>query len=201
MTTTILTSQLITTLATQLDDNTEVIKMKIENVLNTINKRTYTVNARILGDNLFVFASNECLNWFLKVPLKATGWFDVETDWPSLGNVAPTDFTLTMDTVQALVDTPVGERFPEKKYRLQKKYRLRWIDDGNKAKNYLSVSRAGDWLLTTVKREATVFTESDLKQLKKDNPRLTFAINAMKEEVKDNEQRKTIKYNIKNMVK
>ncbi len=199
MITMILISQLITTLATQSDDNMEVMKMKIENVLNTINKRTYTVNARILGDNLFVFASNECLNWFLKVPLKATGWFDVETDWPSLGNVAPTDFTLTMDTVQAFVDTPVGERFPGKKYRLQKKYRLRWFDDDDGSTNYLHVNPDGEWNLVMKKSVATVFTESDLKQLKKENPRLTFAISAMKEEAKDSKQCKTIKYNIKNM--
>ncbi len=176
--------------------------MNIEKVLNVINKRTYTVNARVLGDNLFAFASNECLNWFLKVPLKTTSWFDVETDWRSLGNVAPTDFTLTMDTVQDFLDTPIEDRFPKKKYHLQKQYRLRWFDDGNKElKNYLTKIFNGNWVLVEKEYKTNIFTESELEQLKKRCPRLAPAIDAMKEEVRDNEYCKTIHYNIKNMVK
>ncbi len=174
--------------------------MKIEEVLHIINDGTCTINARVMGDNLFIFEGHECLNWFLKVPLKATTWLDVETDWPYLGEVYPADFTRALNTAQKFIATPVEDRFPEKKYRLQKKYRLRWINDGDKAKNYFSVNQVGDWLLTTAKRVATVFTESDLKQLKKDNPRLTFAINAMKEEVKGNKRHKTINYNVKDML-
>lgn len=76
--------------------------------------------------------------------------------------------------------TPVKERFPEKKYR------LRWIDDDvgeaflglyGKTEDYPDPH----WILLGASSLDTIFTESELEQLKKDNPRLAPAIDAMKE--------------------
>ena len=88
-----------------------------------------------------------------------------------------------MDVIQRLLDTPVEERFPEKKYR------LRWIDD-KLGKTFLGFNNQWTekfWSTYGVPTSNTIFTESELEQLKKDNPRLAPAIDAMKEEVKDDE--------------
>ena len=73
--------------------------------------------------------------------------------------------------------TPIKERFPEKKYR------LRWIDDGDGGRNYLD--NDDDWWSTEDKSYAKQYTESELEQLKKDNPHLAPAIDAMKEPAED----------------
>ena len=77
--------------------------------------------------------------------------------------------------------TPVKDRFSEKKYRLW------WIDDQGHYKNYLNLNSNGEWVFVDDEIDADIFTESELEQLKKDNSRFAPAIDAMKEEVKDNE--------------
>ena len=73
--------------------------------------------------------------------------------------------------------TPIKERYPDKKYR------LRWIDDGDGGRNYLD--NDDDWWSTEDKSYAKQYTESELEQLKKDNPRLAPAIDVMKEPAED----------------
>lgn len=57
-------------------------------------------------------------NWFLKLNTKAINWDTVLKHWGGLTDVAPEDLARAMDVIQRLLDTPVNERFPEKKYRL-----------------------------------------------------------------------------------
>ena len=83
--------------------------------------------------------------------------------------------------IEEFLHTPVEERFPEKKYR------LRWINDQDHYKNYLNLNSNGAWVFVDDEIDADTFTESGLEQLKKDNPRLAPVIDAMKEEVKDDE--------------
>ena len=111
----------------------------------------------------------------------------IDPDW------VPDDvkgLSLLFNLLRELEETPVKERFPEKKYR------LRWIDsnDGRDdefigPETYLGRSEDNGVLYWTTfqKFGAEIFTESELEQLKKDNPRLAPAIDAMKEEVKDDE--------------
>lgn len=106
-----------------------------------------------------------------------------------------TDVELNLNTVQEIdieglytllkitreyIDTPVKERF------LEKKYRLRWINDGDGGRNYLD--NDDDWWSTEDKSYAKQYTESELEQLKKDNPRLAPAIDAMKEPAEDKDE-------------
>lgn len=77
--------------------------------------------------------------------------------------------------------TPVKDRFSEKKYR------LRWIDDQGHYKNYLNLNSNGEWVFVDDEIDADIFTKSELEQLKKDNSRFAPAIDAMKEEVKDDD--------------
>lgn len=119
-----------------------------------------------------------------------------------------TDVKLNLNTIQVIdikglytlleitkeyVDTPIKERFPEKKYR------LRWIDDSDCSKNYIGLHRPTvnypiiDWYITSttdnkLNNYQELWTESELEKLKKDNPRLAPAIDAMKEPAEDKDE-------------
>ena len=85
--------------------------------------------------------------------------------------------------IEEFLHTSIKERFPEKKYR------LRWIDD-KLGKTFLGFNNQWTekvWSTYGDPTSNTIFTESELEQLKKDNPHLAPAIDAMKKEVKDDE--------------
>ena len=167
--------------------------MKIKEALNFINATT-TVRAKVDGDYLNVFSKDMISdNWFLKLNTKAINWDTVLKHWGGLTDVAPEDLARAMDAIQRLLDTPVEERFPEKKYR------LRWIDDSDCSKNYIGLHRPTvnypiiDWYITSttdnkLNNYHELWTESELEQLKKDNPRLAPAIDAMKEPAEDKDE-------------
>ncbi|MEY8295018.1 hypothetical protein [Limosilactobacillus caviae] len=52
--------------------------MKIKEAVNIINNTTGTTVAKVLADDLFVFGRNDCINWFLSVPIKAMTWCSVK---------------------------------------------------------------------------------------------------------------------------
>ena len=109
--------------------------------------------------------------------------FDFNSDDIVLGDISFRNLAILFGLVQQLRDTPVEERFPEKKYC------LRWIDD-KLGKTFLGFNKQWNekfWYTYGVPTSNTIFTESELEQLKKDNPHLAPAIDAMKEEVKGNE--------------
>ena len=154
--------------------------MKIKEALNFINATT-TVRAKVDGEYLNVFSKDMIShNWFLKLNTKAVNWDMVLKHWGGLTDVAPEDLARAMDVIQRLLDTPVEERFPEKKYR------LRWIDDGDGGRNYLD--NDDDLWSTEDKSYAKQYTESELEQLKTDNPHLAPAIDAMKEPAEDKDE-------------
>ena len=83
--------------------------------------------------------------------------------------------------IEEFLHTSIKERFPEKKYR------LRWIDD-KLGKTFLGFNNQWTekfWSTYGVPTSNTIFTESELEQLKKDNPRFAPAIDAMKEPAED----------------
>lgn len=153
--------------------------MKIKEALKIINA-TDTVSAKADGDDLLMYQRDKIyLAWFLRFPTKANNWSAIAGDWHGLLGVYTQDLARVMDVIQRLLDTPVEERFPEKKYR------LRWINDQGRCKNYLNLNSNGAWVFMDDEIYAEIFTESELEQLKTDNPRLAPAIDAMKEPVED----------------
>lgn len=112
--------------------------------------------------------------------------FNFNSDDIALGDISFRNLAILFGLVQQLRDTPVKERFPEKKYC------LRWIDD-DAGKSFLGLYRKTTghsdpfWFLFGEPNLDAIFTESELNQFKKDNPRLAPAIDAMKEEVKDDD--------------
>lgn len=157
--------------------------MKIKEAIEIINGTTSTVLAE--ESNVFLHMYHRDLNtynnWFLEMPIDATNWDYICSDWDCLPNIEPQDLARVMDVIQRLLDTPVKKRSSEKKYR------LRWIDDRKGKANYVYSDIDDTWRVVTLKHFADIFTESELEQLKKDNPRFAPAIDAMKEEVKDDE--------------
>ena len=157
--------------------------MKIDEAVKFING-TNTAFAEVEDGDLIIFEHNRVSDdWFLRFPTKAKTWRSTIDDEDCLTDVEPQDLARVMDVIQRLLDTPVEERFPEKKYR------LRWIDD-KLGKTFLGFNNQWTekfWSTYGVPTSNTIFTESELEQLKKDNPRLAPAIDAMKEEVKDDE--------------
>lgn len=155
--------------------------MKIDEAVKFING-TNTAFAKVEDGDLIIFEHNRVSDdWFLRFPTKAKTWRSIIDDEDCLTDVEPQDLARVMDVIQRLLDTPVEERSSEKKYR------LRWIDDRKGKANYVYSDIDDTWRVVTLKHFADIFTESELEQLKKDNPRFAPAIDAMKEEVKDDE--------------
>ncbi|MCC4367527.1 hypothetical protein LMB21_09475 [Limosilactobacillus reuteri] len=154
--------------------------MKIKEAIKIINGTTSTVSAKYLNNALRISSKNTEIygDWFLKMPMNVISWESIRKEWGGLSpNIKAKDLARVMDVIQQLLDTPVKERFPEKKYR------LRWIDDQGHYKNYLNLNSNGAWVFVDDEIDAEIFTESELEQFKKDNPRFAPAIDAMKEEV------------------
>ena len=149
--------------------------MKIKEVVNRIESTSKSINAWEREGYIHIFWNTFTI---LVVPYEAKTMFDCHFVNPNLE--LPADVKAQISgIIGKFLRTPIKERFPEKKYR------LRWIDDGDGGRNYLD--NDDDWWSTEDKSYAKQYTESELEQLKKDNPRLAPAIDAMKEEVKDDE--------------
>lgn len=114
----------------------------------------------------------------LVVPYEAKTMFDCHFVNPNLE--LPADVKARISgIIGKFLRTPVKERFPEKKYR------LRWFDD-ELGETFLGFSNGlikNYWSTFNAPTSNTIFTESELEQFKKDNPRLAPAIDAMKEPV------------------
>lgn len=158
--------------------------MKIKEAIEIINGMTSTVSVKESNDVLQISSKNTAIygDWFLKMPMNAISWESIRKEWGGLSpDIKAIDLARVMDVIQRLLDTPVKKRSSEKKYR------LRWIDDRNGKANYVYLDIDATWRMVTLKNFADIFTESELEQLKKDNSRFAPAIDAMKEEVKGDE--------------
>ena len=160
--------------------------MKIKEALNFINATT-TVRAKVDdNNNLIIGSSNRPYqDWFLLFPANATSWNRILEVWNSLDHVTAQDLARVMDIIQRLLDTPVDERFPEKKYRLVVKRETSFHP------KYVSNIITGfDELvfdLSKDEKEARIFGEKELNQIKEREPSLALAIDTMKEEVMTDE--------------
>lgn len=153
--------------------------MKIKEFIEKVNehdgmqaKKVYKGIAIGTPNNMGIFS----------IPEDATNFIEIDT-WATSNSLywKKEDREYLSALIEEFLHTPVEERFPEKKYR------LRWIDDRNRKANYVCLDMDATWHMITLKNFADTFTESELEQLKKYNPHLAPAIDAMKEEAKDDE--------------
>lgn len=155
--------------------------MKIDEAVKFING-TNTAFAEVEDGDLIIFEHNRVSDdWFLRFPTKAKTWRSIIDDEDCLTDVEPQDLARVMDVIQRLLDTPVNERFPEKKYRLVAKRETSFHQ------KYVSNIITGfDELvfdLSEDEKEARIFGEKELNQIKEHEPSLAPSIDAMKEEV------------------
>lgn len=155
--------------------------MKIKEFIEKVNehdgmqaKKLYTKIAIGTPNNMGIFS----------IPEDATNFIEIDT-WATINSLywKKEDREYLSALIEEFLHTPVEERFPEKKYR------LRWFDD-ELGETFLGFSNGlikNYWSTFNAPTSNTIFTESELEQLKKDNPRLAPAIDAMKEEAKDDE--------------
>lgn len=159
--------------------------MKIDEAVKFING-TNTAFAEVEDGDLIIFEHNRVSDdWFLRFPTKAKTWRSIIDDEDCLTDVEPQDLARVMDVIQCLLDTPVEERFPEKKYQLVVKrenpFCLKYVSNIITGFDELVFDLSKD------EKEARIFSEKELNQIKGREPSLAPAIDAMKEEVKDDE--------------
>lgn len=157
--------------------------MKIKEAIKIVNS-TKTAVAGAGKEKIHFYANDgvDKFDYFLMMPTKANNWDDVEEDFEALYSVTPKDLARVMDVIQRLLDTPVEERFPEKKYRLVANPNS-LEQTGTYATKYVACIQDGMDCFSFVYGGPTVFSEKELKQIEKLHPNIAPAIDAMKEEV------------------
>ena len=160
--------------------------MKIKEAIKIINS-TKTVRASLEKEKIyFCEYTASKFDYFLMMPQKADKWDDVKEDFEALYSTTPKDLARVMDVIQRLLHTPVEERFPGKKYRLVANPNS--IEQtGTYATKYVACIQDGMDCFSFVYGGPTVFSEKELKQIEELHPNIAPAIDAMKEEVKDDE--------------
>lgn len=159
--------------------------MKIDEAVDIINGTT-TVKAKYNNHSIFV-----CFKFlpfdghcFLALRADVKTWDSVTLVSGAIDDVIPEDLARVMDTVQRLLDTPMKDRFPEKKYRLVANPNS-LEETGTYATKYVACIDDSMDSFSFVYGGPTIFSEKDLKQIEESHPNIAPAIEAMKEEVKD----------------
>lgn len=154
--------------------------MKIDEAVNIINS-TKTAVAGLWKEKIYFYANDRVdkFDWFLMMPPKANNWNDVEEDFEALYSITPKDLARVMDVIQRLLDTPIKERFPEKKYLLVIKRENPFCP--KYVSNIITELNGIGFDLSIDEKEARIFSEKELNQIKKREPSLAPSIDAMKE--------------------
>lgn len=157
--------------------------MKIDEAVDIINGTT-TVKAKYNNRSIFV-----CFKFlpfdghcFLALRADAKTWDGITLVSGAIDEVIPEDLARVMDVVQRLLDTPVKDRFPEKKYRLVANPNS-LEETGTYASKYVACIDDSMDSFSFVYGGPTIFSEKDLKQIEESHPNIAPAIEAMKEEV------------------
>lgn len=163
--------------------------MKIDEAVKFING-TNTAFAEVEDGDLIIFEHNRVSDdWFLRFPTKAKTWRSIIDDEDCLTDVEPQDLARVMDVVQQLLDTPVNERFPEKKYVLSA---IRCAEGPIPIKQYVNAINVSTnnvefhFGFADEKADAMEFTQKKLDSLSDFFPKA--AIDAMKEPVEDKDE-------------
>lgn len=154
--------------------------MKINELVKEVNSYFLSLKAIKRDDGILIISSND--DALLLVPEKATNFMEVHFYVDNQGMY----FTkANREKLSALIDefleTPIKERFLEKKYRLVAK---RKIDQMPKYVKKI-ITGFDEFIIdfTNLKSEAMQYNDSDLKVLVEREPLLALAIDAMKEPV------------------
>nr|DAT15775.1 MAG TPA: hypothetical protein [Caudoviricetes sp.] len=151
--------------------------MKIDEFVEKLNELK-SLRAEKKSDGILIYSKQSTgYDFFISLAYRTKSLADVGFDWGCLKNVGPVDLHKALNLVDCFIHTPIKERYPEKKYR------LRWFKDLNGASNCLNYID-GEWTCSDI-HYANQYSQRELEKLKKENPRLAPAIDAMKEPVED----------------
>lgn len=160
--------------------------MKIKEAVNIINS-TKTARASLGKWEIYFYAEGvDRSDYFLMMPQKVNNWDDVDEDFEALYSTTLKDLARVMDVIQRLLDTPVKERFPEKKYRLVVKRENPFCP--KYVSNIITELNGIGFDLSIDEKEARIFSEKELSQIKGREPSLAPAIDAMKEPAEDKDE-------------
>lgn len=149
--------------------------MKIDELMKKVNERV-GMRAKETDEGIVLGTPNN-MGIFV-IPEDATNFIEIET-WATSNRLywEKPDREYLSALIEEFLHTPIKERFPGKKYR------LRWFKDLNGASNCLNYID-GEWTCSDI-HYANQYSQRELEKLKKENPRLAPAIDAMKEPVED----------------
>lgn len=156
--------------------------MKIDEFMQKVGRHTRVQKRKgeieIYGNSLNDY------DWLFSFNPKDSG-FAIWTNWGNAQGLAPETVAKIIDLMIKLRNTPVKERFPEKKYRLvwQEDDFYPWI---------LGYDNDGDWeinnegYLKSINYQ-TRFTDSELKRIAGDDKKMFDRLNAVKEPAEEDE--------------
>lgn len=153
------------------------------------NKRVDVVVITALDGVKKLVILNDMSNPLFRLPTTATNWLELESVHSQLiaDSLGKESREYVAEQISEYLDTPLDKRKPEKKYR------LRWLDsDDPKLDHETYLGRdypdSGGYNWVTCNKDmAEVFTEHELEKLKDENADYAMIIDAMKEEVKDDD--------------
>lgn len=160
--------------------------MKIKEAIKIINS-TKTVRASLEKEKIWFYEYTVSkFDYFLVMPQKANNWDNVEEDFEALYSTTPKDLARVMDVIQRLLDTPVNERFPEKKYVLSAMRCAEGPVPVKQCVDAMNISTTNvefHFGFSNEKANAMEFTQKELDDLSDFFPK--DAIDAMKEPAED----------------
>lgn len=155
--------------------------MKIKEFIEKVNehdgmqaKKVYKRIAIGTPNNMGIFSIPEDATNFIEIDTRATSnslyWKKEDREYLSA-------------LIEEFLHTPVNERFPEKKYRLVVKRENPFCP--KYVSNIITELNGIGFDLSIDEKEARIFSEKELNQIKEREPSLAPAIDAMKEPAED----------------
>lgn len=159
--------------------------MKIDEFIEKVNDSD-AMQAREADKKIFIgIPSNMGI---LFIPEYATNFMEIDMSETSIRMYwGKPDREYLSSLIEELLHTPVKERFPEKKYRLVANPDS-FDQTGTNVIKYVARIEESMDSFSFVYGGPTVFLERDLKDIEKRYPNIAPAIEAMKEEAKDDEE-------------
>lgn len=151
------------------------------------NKRVDVVVITALDGVKKLVILNDMNNPLFRLPTTATNWLELESVHSQLiaDSLGKGSREYVAAQIDEYLDTPLDKRMPEKKYRLEAVRHFSGpIAEKGYVKNVVCKTDYSGFEYSPVPFE---FTEKQLETMKNNDPALAPAIDAMKEEVKDDD--------------
>lgn len=151
--------------------------MKIDEFVGVVQEYDGLDAEKEENGSIDVFSNDDVI---IVIPSKSKTWFDIQYAVDSFDEyLFPSDKRFLAEEINALLETPIKDRFPEKKYRLMA---MRYVEGPVAIKQYVtSLEASGDYVTFDFgsKENAEKWTDKELRNMSQWFPQK--AIDAMKE--------------------